>query len=101
MSDPLTLPDAPLARFIRGSARYLCSGMALICFALFLFHRLIFWIEWPPAMPQVFACLGMMFTLMGVVLTDRLRNRAGWRIVPLVLALILALFLLASRWQGT
>jgi hypothetical protein len=40
----------------------------------------------------------MTFTLMAVVFTDQLRNRTGWRLVPLALTLLVALFLLASRW---
>jgi hypothetical protein len=75
--------------------------MALVCLGLFLFQEFILWAEWPSEMPPVFAYLGITFTLMAFVFTDQLRKQSGWRMVPLVLALLLALFLLASRWQGT
>ena len=101
VADAAPIPEAFLARLIRGSARYTCSAMALICFGLFLFHPFILWVEWPSEMSLAFAYLGMAFTLMALVFTDQLRKRAGWRLVPLVLALLLALFLLASRHQGT
>lgn len=106
MAHAATIPDAPLSRLIRGGARYACSAMALICFGLLLFPGFLFWFDLtdPPAevllrfTAPVLGCLGMTFTLMAVVFTDQLRNRAGWRVVPLVLALLFALFLLASRW---
>src|SRR5436190_22629064 len=112
MAHAAPVPDFPVTRLIRGVARYACSAMALICFGLLLLPGSVFWFNLPDGdgstervqflwgiTAPVLGCLGMTFTLMGVVFTDHLRSRAGWRIVPLVLALLLALFLLATRWQ--
>jgi hypothetical protein len=112
MAYPAPVPDLPVARLIRGLARYACGAAALICFGLLLLPYSLFWFNladgyestegveflWGMTAP-VLGCLGTMFMLMGVVFTDQFRNRAGWRMVPLILGLLIALFLLAMRWQ--